>query len=75
VCGVPVDGCTPWELAARIHGKSDRTFLPESVEICGESKAYICGWSISSEQPDTIICDLKEGKVVHAHLFNSIVDE
>ncbi len=70
VCGVPVDGCTPWGLAAAVADHGDGSFLPEQVQFCGESKAYICGWSISSEQPDTIICDLKEGKVVSAVIMS-----
>ena len=68
VCGVPVQG-TPWELAAAIHDEGDGTFVPEAVEYIGTTKAIIIGWSLPAEQPDTIFCDVVEGKVVAAHLF------
>ena len=68
VCGVPVGG-TPWEFAAAVHDRGDRTFVPESVVLIGQTKAYIVGWTLPSEQPDTIFCDLIDGKVVAAHLF------
>ena len=71
VCGVPVEG-SPWALAARIYDAGDRTFLPESIEFAGQSKAYIIGWSFPSEQPDTIFCDLRDGKVVHAVVASTI---
>ena len=69
ICGVPVQG-TPWELAARIHDHGNGTFLPECVDMCGQSKAFICGWSLPTEQRDTIICDLKDGKVVSAVIMS-----
>ena len=74
VCGVPVEG-SPWALAARIYDHGDRTFLPESVEFAGQSKAYIIGYSLPSEQPDTIFCDLRDGEVVHAVVASTISND
>ena len=71
ICGVPVQG-TPWELAARIHDHGNGTFLPECVDMCGQSKAFICGWSLPTEQRDTIICDLVNGKVVSAVVMSEM---
>ena len=75
VCGVPYEGCSPWALAARIYDRGDRTFLPESVEFAGQAKAYIIGWSFPSEQRDTIICDLRDGGVVHAVVASTISND
>ena len=69
ICGVPVHG-TPWQLAAAIHDDGDGTFVPAAVDYIGSSKAIIAGWSLTHDRPDTIFCDLKEGKVIAAHLFN-----
>ena len=71
VCGVPVQG-SPWALAARIYDDGDRTFLPESVECVCQTKAYIIGWSLPSERPDTIFCDLHNGQVTHAVMASTI---
>ena len=64
VCGVSVQG-TPWELAAAIHGSGNGSFVPVSVEEF-TTKAYIHGYTLPDEQPAQVVCDVKEGKVVHA---------
>lgn len=74
VCGVQYEGRTPWELAAAIDARGDRSFAPQSVQFIGQSKAMIIGWSLPAEQPDTIFLDLKDGKVTHAILGSEIID-
>lgn len=71
VCGVSYGGCTPWELAARLDADARCSFRPAAVDYLGSSKALITGWSLPSEKPDTIFCDLHNGKVVHAHLLQN----
>lgn len=78
ICGVPVKG-TPWELAAAINDKGDKTFIPETVTEYTQ-KAYIKGWLNTNLLetpyndvpyddgllPATIACDLVDGQVVAA---------
>ena len=73
VCGMSVEG-TPCELAAAIHDKGNGTFVPVSVEEFS-TKAYIHGYTLADEQPAQVVCDVKEGKVVWAHLCISNIDE
>lgn len=68
VCGVPVQG-TPWELAAAVHDHGDGTFAPVTVYEY-DTKAYIDGYLMPSEQPAEIVCDLADGKVVYAALYS-----
>ena len=65
VCGVSVEGGTPWELAAAIHDRGDGSFVPVSVEEFS-TKAYIHGYTLPDEQPAQVVCDVEKGKVVHA---------
>ena len=65
VCGVPVQGSTPWELAAAIHDSGDGSFVPVTVDVF-TTKAYIHGYTLPDEQPAQVVCDVKEGKVVWA---------
>ena len=67
VCGVPAKG-TPWELAAAIHDHGDGTFVPVTVYEY-DTKAYIDGYLLPSEEPAEIVCDLEKGKVVYASLY------
>ena len=76
ICGVPIKG-TPWELAAAIHDKGDKTFVVETV-IEYENKAIIHGWLNTNNDetpyreepyddgflPAEIICDVQNGQVV-----------
>ena len=78
ICGVPIKG-TPWQLAAAIHDKGDKTFSPETVTEY-ENKAIIHGWLNTNNDetpyreepyddgllPAEIICDVQNGKVVDA---------
>lgn len=68
VCGVPVQG-TPWELAAAVHDHGDGTFAPVTVYEY-DTKAYIDGYLMPSEEPAEIVCDLEKGKVVYAALHS-----
>ena len=69
VCGVPAKG-TPWELAAAVHDHGDGTFAPVTVYEY-DTKAYIDGYLMPSEQPAQLVCDLEKGKVVYASLYTA----
>ena len=68
VCGVSVEGGTPWELAAAIHDRGDGSFVPVSVEEFS-TKAYIHGYTLPDEQPAQVVCDVEKGKVVWAEIY------
>lgn len=87
ICGVPVQG-TPWELAAVINDKGDKSFFPESVFEVSDFKAYISGIvdprSIDPSfipspddggfLPAEIVCDLQNGKVIDAFIYCEQLD-
>lgn len=87
ICGVPVQG-TPWELAAAINDKGDKSFFPESVYEVSDIKAYISGvvdpHSIDPSfipspddggfLPAEIVCDLQNGQVVDAFIYCEQLD-
>ena len=86
VCGVPVKG-TPWELVAAVADHGDGTFVPECVTVYSE-KAYIDGWVNTNVTdapyreepyddgflPAKLICDVIDGKVIHAWIDCQILD-
>ena len=86
VCGVKVQG-TPWELAASIADNGDGTFVPESVEVYAD-KAYIKGLVNTNETeepyrvepyddgyvPAQLVCDVENGKVIHAWIDCEILE-
>ena len=73
VCGVPVSG-TPWELAAAIHDHGDGSFVPVSVNEYSD-KAYISGYFLPDETPAHIVCDVQDGEVVMAVVYQSTANE
>ena len=67
---MPYEGKTPWELAAMIHANACGTFVPVSVNEYSD-KAYISGYLLPDETPAHIVCDLADGQVVMAVVYQS----